>query len=152
MAIEGLIGVVSLLLYWRAALCLAISSVAAFLLVQQAPWLSGIQGIFLATLGLLPGVIWEEAAHPSPSLSTTRTNTSVAVLAAIVFAATWGGVSSTSAYSALAGTVVLFAAAWGWYRYAVVSKAWLLREQGILCAVAASFAYPVAALLAHNAF
>jgi hypothetical protein len=152
MDLEGVLGVVALLLHWRAVLCLIVSSVAAFLLVQHFPWFTGLQGIALAALGLLPGVIWEEAARPTSSSPTARTSTSVAVLAAVVFAAIWGAVSSTSAHSALAGAVVFVAAAWGWYRYAVVSQGWLLREQGILCTVIATLAYPLAALLAHNAF
>lgn len=144
--------VVGLLLHWRAVLCVVISSVAAFLLVQHLPWFTGIQGIVLAALGLLPGVIWEGSALPSSSSPPARTSTSVAILAAVVFAAIWGAVSSTSAHSALAGAAVLVAAAWGWYRYAVVSQGWFLREQGVLCTVVATLAYPLAALLAHNAF
>jgi hypothetical protein len=101
----------------------------------------------------LPGVIWEEAVRPSPGSPPARTtSTSVAVLAAVIFGATWGAFSSTSVHSALAGALVFVAAAWGWYRYAVVFQQWLLREQGILCTVAAALAYPIAALLAHNAF
>lgn len=152
MDLEGVLGVVGLLLHWRAVLWLFISSVAAFLLVQHFPWFTGLQGVVLAALGLLPGALWEDAARPSPSSPTARTSTSVAVLAAVVFAATWGTVSSASAHSAGAGALVFVGVAWGWYRFAVKSRGWLLREQGILCTVVAALAYPLAALLAHNAF
>jgi hypothetical protein len=153
MDLEGAAGVVLLLLHWRAVLCLLIGSVGAVLLVQHFPWFTGLQGIVVAALGLLPGVIWEEAVRPSPGSSPGRaTSTAVAVLAAIIFGAVWGAVSSSSVHSAMAGVVVFVGAAWAWYRYAVVYQGWLLREQGILCTLAAAVAYPSAALLAHNAF
>jgi len=151
MELDGVFGALALLLHWRAVLCLLISSVLAFLLVHFFPWFTGLQGIVFAVLGLLPGVIWEDAANSSPSTARS-TSTSVAVLAAVIFAACWGAVSSNSVHSAFAGLVVFAVAAWAWFRYAVASKAWLSREQGILCTLAAVVAYPLAALLAHNAF
>jgi hypothetical protein len=150
MELDGAFGVLALLLHWRVVLCLLISSVLAFLLVHFFPWFTGLQGLVFAVLGLLPGAIWEDPANSSPS-ATHSTSTSVAVLAAIIFAAVWGAVSSTSVHSAFAGMAVFAAGAWGWFRYAVASKRWLSREQGILCTVAATVAYPISALLAHNA-
>jgi hypothetical protein len=152
MDLDGVLGVVGLLLYWRAVLCLLISIVGAFLLVHLLPWFTGLQGLVFAVLGLLPGLIWEEAARSSPTApASPSTSTSVGVLAAVVFGTVWGAVSSTSVHSAIAGVAVLALAAWAWFYYAVVSKLWLSREQGILCTVAAVVAYPIAAVIAHSA-
>lgn len=152
MELDGVLGVVALLLHWRVALCLLVSSVGAFLLVHLIPWFTGLQGLVLAALGLLAGVMWEEAARPSPGAPDPRsTSTFVAALAAIIFSAVWGALSSASLHSGAAGLAILAIAVWGWFRYAVTSKAWLSREQCVICTVSAVAAYPIAALIAHNA-
>jgi len=149
MELDGVFGVLALLLHWRVVLCLLFSSALAFCLVHFFPWFTGLQGLVFAALGFLPGAIWEAPANSSPS-AVPSTNTSAAVLAAIIFAAVWGAVSSTSVHSAFAGLAVFAAGTWGWFRYAIASKAWLSREQGILCTVAAAVTYPIPALIAHN--
>ena len=83
MELDGVFGALALLMHWRAVLCVLISSVLAFLLVHFFPWSTGLQGIVFAVLGLLPGVIWEDAANSSPSTARS-TSTSVAVLAAVI--------------------------------------------------------------------
>ena len=152
MDFNGVLGVVGLLLYWRALLCLLCSGLLAFLLVQAFPWFTGLQGIFLAALGLFPGVVWEELARPSPGRPKVATSTVVAVLAALLFGGSWGAASSTSLHSALAGAVINACTAWGWLHYAVRYQGWLSRQQGLTCAIVALVAYPAVALLAHNAF
>ncbi|TVO67587.1 hypothetical protein [Denitromonas ohlonensis] len=152
MNLDAILGVINLLLYWRVAVCLVVSSVTAFLLVQAFPWLSGLQGIAFAALGMLAGIVWEETAHPSSTsaVDAPPTSTVVAVLSAAIFGAVWGGMSSTSFQSALAGAVVLIGGVWGWFRFAVASRGWLTREQGIICILVSATAYPFAALMAHR--
>ena len=152
MEFDGFLGLVGLLAHWRVVLCIAGSGLAALLLVHFFPWFTGLQGIAFTALGLLPGVIWEETAHPSPGRQANqRTSTFVAALAAISFGALWGAVSSTNLHSAVAGGVVLAGVSWAWFRYAVALQAWLSREQGGLCNVVATLAYLASALIAHNA-
>jgi hypothetical protein len=152
MNLDGALGVLGLLLYWRMVLCLAISSLVAFLLAQLFPWLSGIQGIVFAALGFLPGVMWEEAARPSPNPSAARpTGTLVATLSAAIVGATWGAVSSMSFHSALAGAVVLVGAAWVWFRFAVAFRGSLSREQRVACLFVVAGTYLIATLIGHNA-
>lgn len=97
MDLGDVLGVFGLLLYWRVVLCLLVSIVGAFLLVHLLPWFTGVQGLVFAALGLLPGIIWEEAARSSPAApAAPSTSTFVAVLAAVIFGGLWGAVSSTS--------------------------------------------------------
>ncbi|MCL2523458.1 MAG: hypothetical protein FWF20_07420 [Betaproteobacteria bacterium] len=148
--VAGIVG--GLLLWWRIVLCLAVSSLGALLLVYFFPWFNGLQAILFATLGFLPGAIWEEVARPSPAGSTSQsTSTFVAVLAAIIFGITWGAASSTSLHSALAGLIVLLAVTWIWFQYVVSSQAWLSQKQGIFCTVIVALTYPTTALIAHHA-
>jgi len=153
MELDGALGIVALLLHCRVVLCLLGSSVIAFALVQLFPWFTGIQGLVFAALGLLPGLMWNEGALQPPVAPAARTTTTlVAVSSAAIFAALWGAISSTSFHSAIAGAAVLACAAWGWFRYSVVSQVWLSPGQGLRCIAAATLAYPLTALLAHNAF
>ncbi len=152
MNLEAILGVINLLLYWRVTVSLVVSSLTAFLLVQAFPWLPGLQGIAFAALGILAGIMWEEAAHPSsiPAVDGPSTSTFVAVLSAAIFGAVWGGMSSTSFQSALAGAVVLTGGVWGWFRFAVASRGWLTRAQGIICVLVSAAVYPATALMAHG--
>jgi len=152
MELDGVLGVIGLLLYWRVILCVLVASVAALVFFHLFPWLSGLQAIVIAALGILPGVMWEESTRPaSPSTPVHSTSSLVAGLAAAIFAAAWGAVSSTSLHAAIAGAVILVATLWGWFLQGLPFQAWLSRAQGVLCVVTAVVAFPVAAVLAHNA-
>ena len=154
MDLDGIGWLFSLLLQWRAALCLAASSGLAIVLVQSFSWLNGLQGIAIAALGVIPAARWEiahlaEAEEPQQALP-QETSASVAALAAVLAGAAWGAISSGSMHSFMAGLAILLLASWGW--------SWLCGSMGSvvekgrlrLCVALAWLTYPVAALLAHQ--
>lgn len=149
---EGLLFGLGALLYWRITLCLIASSLAAFALLHVFPWFTGIQGIVLAILGGVSGAAWQEAVRPSkPSPEPARpTDTSVAVVSAAIFSASWAAFSALSLHSALAGAALLVLAAAGWFRYAIRIRGWLPVHTGVACVVVAFAAYPLAAWAAHD--
>ena len=154
MDLDGLFAIVGFILHWRVALCLIGSSTLAFVLVQAFPWLSGLQGIALALLGLLPGAIWEAqetTLQSAPDSAPRKTTSGVAGASAIIAGATWGAFSASSAHSFFAGVVIFTLAAWGWFRYASATQPRIPIERVYLCTALAAVAYPVAAALAHNA-
>ena len=106
-AIEGLIGLIQLVIHWRVVLCLLASTLAAFALVHLFPWFSGLQGVVIALTGLIPGCAWHARNEPHQSQSNTATSSFVAGLCAFFIGAIWGGASSSSLQSAFAGIVVL---------------------------------------------
>lgn len=106
-AIEGLIGLIQLVIHWRVALCLLASTLAAFVLVHLFSWFSGLQGVVFALTGLIPGCAWHARNEPHKSQSTAATSSFVVGLCAFFIGAIWGGASSTSLQSAFAGIVVL---------------------------------------------
>lgn len=105
-----------LMLLWRVVLCLAISSVLAFFLVQWFPWMSGLQGIALALLGLAAGLVWQSHVRAAnmPNVATPETPVSLVLMGMVVFGATWGLFSGTSKEAAAFGLVVLLLVAAGW--------------------------------------
>jgi len=154
MDLDGIGWLFSLLLQWRAALCLATSSGLAIVLVQSFTWLSGLQGIAIAALGLVPAAMWETSRtvpvrEPGQALP-PETSASVAALAALLAGAAWGAVSSGSMHSFMAGLAILLLASWG--------GSWLCGSMGQvvekgrlrLCVALAWLVYPVAALVTHH--
>ena len=153
MDLEGIIGVIILLLHWRVALCLAGSAIAAYLAVQFFSWLTGLQGIALAFLGLPLGVAWEDWATQRPVVSAppdSKTTSAVAGAAAGIAGATWGVFSVTSVPSLAVGMVVMAAAAWWWVWYAATVHHWVSRQRARLCFGIAAVAYPLGALVGHQ--
>ena len=154
MDLDGVLSLILLVLHWRVALCLVGGSALAILLVHLFPWLSALQGIVLAILGLVAGVIWEaQATTPGPGKDQTPTETTagVACASALIAGATWGAFSASSPHSFLAGAVIFIVAAWGWLRYAGVVQSSVAKERVYLCIALAAFAFPIAAALSHNA-
>jgi hypothetical protein len=157
MDIDGLLGVAALLLYWRTALCLLASSVLAIALVHLLPWFSGLQGIAIAALGLFPGVLWDTAASAkrqtsSIAPSAPKTSASVALLTAFVFGAAWGGFSSTSNETMLAGFAFMALPATGWYWHAASTQFQVVsRQRAIGCIAVAAIAYAAAAAILNRA-
>lgn len=153
MDLEGIIGVIILLLHWRVTLCLAGSAIAAYLAVQFFPWLTGLQGIALAFLGLALRVVWEDRATQRPVVPAppdSKTTSAVAGAAAGIIGATWGVFSATSVQSLAVGMVVVVAAAWWWVWYATTVHHWVSRKRARLCVGIAAVAYPLGALVGHR--
>ncbi len=150
---DGLFTLVLILLHWRVFLCLVVSSCAAIALVHLFPWFTGLQGAVIALLGLLPGAMWgARSTNRGVQKESADSNTTqgVAGAAAAIAGATWGAVSSSSVHSFLAGLVVLCVAAWGWSSY--VGRQHLASKQRVcFCVVLAALAYPLGAVLGHNA-
>jgi hypothetical protein len=154
MDLDGIFSFVLFILHWRIAVCLVGSSCLAIILVNIFPWLTGLHGIVLAALGLFPGAIWEEqetTPQSAKAVTPSETTKAVAGASAIIIGSAWGIFSSTSFHSFCAGTVIFLFAAWGWSWYANDLKRWVTKDRVLLCVVLASFSYPIAALLAHNA-
>lgn len=154
MDLDGVLSLILLVLHWRVALCLVVSSAIAFVLVHFFPWLNGLQGIAIALLGLVAGVAWETQAtvvEPAKSATPPQTSASVAFASALLAGGTWGAISSVSMPSFLAGAVIFALAAWGWLRYAGASQTPMPSGRALLCIVTAAVAFPIAAAVAHDA-
>lgn len=153
MDIDGIFALILFLLHWRVAVCLLGSTLLAVALVYVFPWLSGLQGVVVALLGLLPGGMWEANAMPQPKKRTkpSKTTKTTAAGAAIIAGSAWGASSASSGYSFLAGAVIFAIAAWGWSRYACNLQPPMPRERVFLCVVLAAVAYPLAALAITHA-
>ncbi len=122
-AIEILLDVFALLRHWRVLLCLLISALGAFELVQLLPWFDGLQGGVMALLGIVPGCIWQARQAPSDhSPSRAITNRFVAALCAFFVGFVWGGASSTRPESAIAGGMLLLLSLLVWYYHEVIAR------------------------------
>jgi len=152
MDLDGL-GIFSLLFYWRGVLCLVLSGIAGFVLIDWFPWFDVFQIFGFIIFGFGAGGIWEAAADRSRSSSrpAQSTSTVVAALTAFIAGGIWGALSSPSLHSALAGFIVLAIATGAWFFCAVVYRAWLSRAQGFVCTVVVSAAYATTALVVHHA-
>ncbi|HYD63678.1 MAG TPA: hypothetical protein VEC35_25210 [Noviherbaspirillum sp.] len=145
---EGILSIVALLLHSRTVLCLICTSIAAYVLVFLFPWLSGLQGIMLAALGLGLGAAWEACAQtnsdiiPSPNTETTRF---VAVTTAALAGGFWGVTSASAVKSMIAGAVILAIAAYVWHWYATEKKMWVSKDRAFLCIGASVLSYAVGA-------
>jgi hypothetical protein len=154
MDIEGAIGVLTLLLHWRIALCVAGSTATAILAVQSVPWLTGLQGIAIALLGMGFGAMWDASAGkraPVSEVPDAQTSTAVASTAAGIVGATWGLFSATSIQSFFAGVVVFAAGAWWWVWYAGSHHRWVSSRRARLCIAVALGAYVLGTLAGHRA-
>lgn|SRR6218665_3039367 len=154
MDVDGAIGVLGLLLHWRVALCIAASTVAAYFAVQSFTWLTGLQGIVIASLGLGFGAMWDAGATKTSPVTTvpdSQTSTSVAIAAAIIAGATWGFFSSTSMHSFVAGMVLFAAAACWWHWFVCARHAWVSHNRARVCIFSAACAYVFGALCGHYA-
>ena len=153
MDFEGPLTLLALLLHWRVLLCTVASTGGAFLLVANLPWLTGLQGIALAVLGIGSGIAWNEKSWSKATTSTTtvgETKTAVAMTSAVLAATAWGAISSMSLHTALAGAAIHAAAIWAWSH--IARRHFNMRPRTIaLCIASAAAAYPIAALVAHNA-
>lgn len=154
MDIEGILSLILVILHWRIAVCLVGSICLAIALVSFLPWLTGLQGIVIAALGIIPGAMWEEreaASQPKKVTNPSETTAAVAGACAIIVGAAWGVFSSTSIHSFFAGAVIFLLAAWGWSWYAKDVKHWVTKDRAFFCIVLSSLSYPLAALVGHNA-
>lgn len=156
MDIDGLITFLSLLLHWRVVLSTAAGGLAGYALVRLAPWFTGLQGLLLACIGLAIGLFWQATAEGSRggealARASGNTSASTVVVAAALFGAIWGAVSSSSMHSTLAGAAMLFVVAFGWLRYVHARVLHLHGGHAWLSVAAAALAYPIAAVVAHNA-
>lgn len=155
MDLEGVLSVLLLLQHWRSVLCLAGGAVAAYVLVHVFPWLTGLQGIALAFLGLPVGVIWEtrvsgrSAPTPAPAPN-SQTSPFVAGACAVAVGAAWGGCSSTSVDAFMAGSVVFVVAAIWWAWYAGVRHRWASQGRVRFCVLVASLSYLAGAVAGHS--
>ena len=154
MELDGVLGVLALLLHWRVALCLVSSTIVAILVVHLFPWLTGLQGIVLAFLGLAVGLVWEgssaghAAAAAAPDSQTTQ---SVAGTSAGIVGGAWGVFSCTSLQSFVAGIIIFVVASVLWSWYAGTHRAWVSKGRAYFCTVVAAVAYPLGALVGHHA-
>jgi hypothetical protein len=153
MDLDGIFALVLFVLHWRVAVCLVGSVSLAVILVNALPWFTGLQGIVIAAIGIIPGAVWE-AQETSPQSAKvaklSETTAFVAGASSVILGAVWGIFSSTSGHSFYAGAVILGLAAWGWSRYAGGLKPPVSRERIRMCTILAALVYPVAALAAHN--
>ena len=150
--IEGLAGILELLMYWRAVLCLAASAVLAIVLVQLFPWISVLQGFALAFFGFIPGVVWEEQAagrKVTRVLPPRPTSIGVVITSALLAGSAWGAVSATSLHSFLAGSIIFVIVAASAIGLANGGSSLVPYGAARLRLVVAAVAYPVAALLIH---
>lgn len=154
MDLEVVFVVLQFLCHWRVSLCLFASSALAILLVNVFPWLTGLQGIAIALLGLAPGAAWEAkewTARQPQTPKSAETSAWVAGAAAVIAGAAWGALSSTSMHSFFAGAVIflLIAKSCSWgiaeFNYGVA------KERVYLSVALAGLAYPIPALVAKNA-
>lgn len=140
--IEGLIGVVTLVVHWRILICLVFSTLAAFALVQLLPWATGLQGVVIAAAGLIPGAMWQARydakGQPAPPQITSRF---VAGLSAVILGLVWGGASSASLSSAIAGAVLLVLALLTWHYDAVTLKSSMQQRRVMGCSIVATITY-----------
>jgi zinc transporter ZupT len=150
---DGVLALILLLLHWRVTLCLIVSSILALLLVHIFSWLNGFQGVFLAMLGMVPGVLWDEQQSirkEQPKTAVQTTSAGVAGASSLLAGAGWGALSAQSPHTFFAGFAIFMIAAWAWYRFAQVFYA-VPRERIYLCVALAAIAYPIAAALVHIA-
>lgn len=153
MDLDGVLALILLVLHWRVALCLIGSSALAIALVHLFPWLSGFQGVVLALLGLVAGLIWETQATTPEQVEPQRpseTTVGVACASALIAGATWGACSAGSVHSFLAGAVIFVIAAWGWVWFAGVAQSSAAKGRVYLCIALAAFAFPMAAVLTQT--
>ncbi len=151
--LEGIVYFLYAVFHWRVIVCLVVSSCLAIVLVNLVPWLTGLQGVVLAALGLIPGVIWDEWGTSKQSkkiVKPSETSTFVASASAIIIGGAWGVFSATSFHSFCAGTVIFLVAGWVWSWYVNSFKHWFTKGRVFLCVVLAALSYPIAALVAQN--
>jgi uncharacterized YccA/Bax inhibitor family protein len=140
--IEGLFRVVVLLLHWRIVVCLVASALGAYALVLLLPWLTGLQGVVIAALGLIPGVIWQAAYETNGRDAESQITTPfVAGLSAFFVGVIWGLASSASLYSAVAGALILALALLAWHRHSLVRQASKQPCRAIGCGMIAIVSY-----------
>lgn len=156
MDIDSFLTLFLLLLHWRVVLSTAAGGLAGYALVKLAPWFTGLQGLLLACVGLAIGLIWQATVEDSLggealAGSTGTTSPSTVVVAAGLFGAIWGAVSSSSMHSAVAGAAMLLAVACGCLRHVHARVPHLQGGHAWLSVVAAALAYPIAAVVAHHA-
>jgi len=148
MDIDGLLGIVFFLLQWRVTVCLIGSTISAVALVNVFPWLTGVQGVVIALLGILPGLMWDAAATQKSGMpvSPVETTVTTAGLAAVIAGGAWGAISSDSLHSFLAGALIFAFSAWGWSWYVGRLQPPMASERVTFCVVLAAVAYATAAL------
>lgn len=141
-AIEGLFRIVVLLLHWRIVVCLVASALGAYVLIQLLPWLSGLQGVVIGTLGLIPGTIWQAAHETNGQTAELQVTTPfVAGLSAFFVGVIWGGASSASLTSAVAGALILALALFAWHRHSLARQASKQPCRAIGCSTIAIVSY-----------
>lgn len=153
MDFDGVLTLVLFILHWRVAVCLVGSISFAIILANTFPWLTGLQGIVIAALGIIPGAIWEAqetSPQPTKAVKPSETTAFVAGASSVILGSAWGVFSSTSRHSFFAGAVIFALAACGWSWYARYLKPLVSKERVRICLVLAALAYPIAALVAHN--
>ncbi|PKO85897.1 MAG: hypothetical protein CVU18_17675 [Betaproteobacteria bacterium HGW-Betaproteobacteria-12] len=130
--IEGLLGIATLLLHWRIAICLGMSALGAYALVQLLPWLTGLQGVVIGVLGLIPGTIWQAGREANGKAAQLQITTPfVAGLMAFFVGVIWGGASSTSLSSTMSGALILLLALLAWHSYRVSRPASMGQRRAI---------------------
>lgn len=141
-AIEGLFRIVVLLLHWRIVVCLVASALGAYALIHLLPWLDGLQGVVIGTLGLIPGTIWQ-AAHETNGGDTELQITTpfVAGLSAFFVGVIWGMASSASLASAITGALILMLGVLAWRQHTVTRPASKQPCRVIGCGVIAIVTY-----------
>lgn len=158
MNFDGILAIITLLFYWRVALSILVSSILAYLLVWIFPWLSGLQGIVLASLGFAFGLIWEEkidmaryakknAAPTQQALPDLQTSAAVAGSTAAIIGAVWGIFSASSNASIFAGVIIFLLSSKIWTWHVSVRHQWFSKNRSNLCAIIAGLAYPVGVLM-----
>ena len=117
MNLEGAAGALWVVLHWRVSLSFVASLSAAYLLVQTVPWITGLQGVAIAAIGVAAGIAWEGRSTSSTNAPSLLSSRSGSLGLAVITGAAWGLFSSTSRESVVSGAVllVLGAALWSWY-------------------------------------
>jgi hypothetical protein len=108
MDLDGLGSLFLLLLHWRVLAWLLASTLVSVVLVHAFPWFTGLQGVLLVVFGVVAGIASEAAQESAekPAKEAAPAPVWAVALAAAFCGALWGGASSGSAGSFLAGAVL----------------------------------------------
>jgi hypothetical protein len=149
---------IMILMHWRSVVGLIVAGTFAYFLVHHLPWLTVIQGIGIALMGLIPGLVGYAAGNQKASESnlplrfnspsTAETTAAAAGASAFCVGAFWGLLSSGNPHSMIAGAIILIFAVWTW-GYVAKRLQWLNEQRIFPCAFLAVLAYLISTPLAH---
>lgn len=140
--------------HWRITLSAIATSIFAYVIAINAPWISALQCVVIAFIGIIFGA--EMGARKSPGakppvpVEVDQTTKLVAGGAAILTGVVWGVASSPSVPSFIVGICLFAPAAGAWSWYAGTYHTWFSKGRIRSCIVLAAVAYPISAALMHH--